>query len=161
MKKEFREDLYYRINVINIESPMLIERMEDFEDFVFYFSRKVKANFTHSAIAAMKAHAWPGNIRELKNTISRAAALYPKQPITPVEVSSLISLPPKDTEASERQKAMPMIKQMEKEIIVKALLANSGNQRQAAVELGMPKSTLHDRIRHFEINPKDYRLRSF
>ena len=50
---------------------------------------------------------------------------------------------------------------MEKEIIVKALIANTGNQRQAASELGMPKSTLHDRIRYFDINPKDYRLRKF
>ena len=157
---EFREDLFYRINVVNVELPSLADRKEDFEDFVFYFAKKLRVNFTHSAIQLMKRHSWPGNIRELKNMVAKSSALFPNQPITPNEVNALIKIPLEGGGNNpELKKTLPMIRQMEREIIIRALIANHGNQRQAATELGMPKSTLHDRVKHFNINAKAYRLK--
>ena len=150
---QFRGDLYYRLNVIEVNPPSLRERMEDFEDLLYMFCRDMRVAFTNEAINKLKTHKWPGNIRELRNIVARASALFPKSRLESEQVDMLMS----GLECSKNNKDRTIkrpytIKEMEKELIEKKLIQTNGNQRQAAYELGMPKSTLFDRIRTYKID---------
>ena len=74
-KKEFRKDLYFRLNVLQIKVPALSQRLEDFEDLLQLFAQKNNVVFTSDEVESLKRHPWTGNIRELKNFVARAAAL--------------------------------------------------------------------------------------
>lgn len=150
----FRSDLFYRLNVISITTPALFDRMEDFEDIFFNLCKEVRVRFSFKAIRLLKNHNWPGNIRELKNVVSRASALYGKLTIDETLVSTLIDLNTHDPqnfhEATQAiRKKSNLIKEMEKSMILSRLHANKGNQRRTANELGMPKSTLNDRLKEY------------
>ena len=145
----FRADLYFRLHVVQIQSPALTERLEDFEDLLFLFAKDLRVRFSYAAIERLKSHSWPGNIRELKNTVSRARALYPDRQVEAGDVESLIDRMPGHQWPVQKESA---IKSIEREMICDRLLANRGNQRRTALELGLPKSTLHDRIKAYNIN---------
>jgi DNA-binding NtrC family response regulator len=87
---KFRVDLYYRLNVVTINSPALLDRMEDFDDLLYFFAKKFRVRFSYSAIQAMKTHFWPGNIRELRNTVARAAAFFPRQEVVDTHIKEII-----------------------------------------------------------------------
>lgn len=159
-KGEFRLDLFYRLNILQIALPALKDRMEDFDDLLFKFAKEMRVKFSFCAIQELKNHSWPGNIRELKNLVSRAKALMSGEAISKdhilrlldqraVEVESfgLIQIP---NAAGEGK--VNIIKEIEKQIIQKRLLINGGNQRKTANDLGVPKSTLSDRIRTYKID---------
>ncbi|MBX3035096.1 MAG: sigma 54-dependent Fis family transcriptional regulator [Bdellovibrionaceae bacterium] len=150
----FRADLYYRLNVITVEPPALAHRMEDFEDILYGFCRKMRVRFSVAAIRRLQRHAWPGNIRELRNLVARASALYPKVSIEESHIERLLG--PKDPSPSalpfESSTPLPVIQEIERQMILKRLRANKGNQRRTAIDLGLPKSTLHDRIRSYGID---------
>ncbi len=155
----FRADLYYRLAILQITPPSLIERMEDFESLLFQFCKNNHACFSHDAIEELKKHSWPGNIRELKNTILRASALYKEKRVLKEHIPSLIDRcfkenieSPSLKEGFDKKNGLSIIKQMEKKMILKFLKANRGNQRQTAAALGLPKSTLNDRIKSYKIN---------
>lgn len=153
----FRADLFYRLNVITLEVPALKERMEDFETFLYQFARQLRVRFSHNAIAALKKYEWPGNIRELKNVVSRASALYPKEHITEQHLDVLLNRREQIAHAATginylepgSSGQLSVIKEIEKQMILKRLIANQGNQKRTAIDLGMPKSTLHDRIKTY------------
>ncbi len=152
----FRQDLYFRLNVCRLTPPALRERMEDFESLLYGFAKEQRVRFSHGAIARLKKHSWPGNIRELKNTVARARAYYPGHHVTEEHVEQLIDPSLEMTELgalgfSSSAGPRPVIKEIEKNLIVQSLIQNRGNQRRTAAELGMPKSTLHDRIRSYDI----------
>lgn len=164
---EFRLDLFYRLNVVRFCPPPLRARKEDFESLVFHFCKEMRISFSHLAIEEMKEYHWPGNIRELKNTIARATALFPGQRIEARQLHYLIDRdfnPPAPSTLSasssieatsaktEGGSSLPVIKEMEKEMIIESLIAHQGNQRRAAAELRIPKSTLHDRIKWYQID---------
>lgn len=149
----FRADLFYRLHVIQIRSPALTDRMEDFEDLLFLFAKEKRVRFSFAAVDALKKHAWPGNIRELKNAVARARALFPDKQVEAEDVSFLVDTLP-ESPWNERRKE-PAIKSIEREIICERLVANHGNQRKTAMDLGLPKSTLHDRIKSFNIDVQE------
>lgn len=153
----FRSDLYFRLNVVTITPPDLSMRMEDFEDFLYQFAKERRVRFSFGAIQKLKEHSWPGNIRELKNLVSRASAMFPKQSIEEVHVDRLIDRSLTNP-AETNFKALPIIKEIEKHMIVQKLSFYKGNQRRAAQELGMPKSTLHDRLKYYNINVDDFKV---
>lgn len=157
----FRADLFYRLNVVTVELPSLAQRPEDFEDLLYGFARQYRVRFSVEAIHRLKVHAWPGNIRELKNLVARASALYPGQSIDFDHAQKLLGQRPPAEQAvapSELERStMPVIKEIEKQMILKRLRANHGNQRRTAMDLGLPKSTLHDRIRHYGINLGEFK----
>ncbi|MBC7458196.1 MAG: sigma 54-interacting transcriptional regulator, partial [Bdellovibrionaceae bacterium] len=144
----FRSDLFYRLNIINIEVPSLKDRMEDFDEIVYSFARKMRVRFSFSAIQKLKKYEWPGNIRELKNVVTRASTLYAKQYITDDIIDKLIHRK-EHIDAHVRTNHPPqsgsVIKEIEKQMILKRLVANGGSQKRTASDLGIPKSTLHDR----------------
>ncbi len=157
----FRRDLYYRLNVCRIEAPKLIHRLEDFEALFYHFAKEARVRFTAQAIRELKLHAWPGNIRELKNVVFRAKAYFHGQDVTPQHLDSILDpgadlnfdvLPPE-----KLRQEVPVIKDLERKIIVERLTFHRGNQRKVAADLGMPKSTLNDRIQSYGIQVKNFK----
>lgn len=159
---EFRRDLYYRLNVVCVQPPALAERMEDFEELLYTFAKQLRVRFSFNAIQKLKKHSWPGNIRELKNTVSRASAFFPKQQIEEDQIAQIIDQAGAPLMASASGATppptgeLPVIKEIERQMIVKRLIANRGNQRRTAQDLGMPKSTLHDRLKLYNIDPRTF-----
>ncbi len=147
---QFRADLFFRLHVIKMAIPSLRDRREDFEDLLYGFAKEMKVSFNFTAVEALKQHNWPGNIRELKNTVARASALFQGTRITEDLVPQLIdSVVPESRVYQQMDSNLSIIKEMEKEMIRQRLIANRGNQRQTAADLNMPKSTLHDRIKSY------------
>ena len=161
MKKEFREDLYHRLNICRVTPPSLINRMEDFESLLYQFAKEQKVGFSFNAIERLKNHTWPGNIRELKNVIIRAAAYFPGKRIQEEDLQQLL-----DTEDSSddsfllnNEVELPPLKEIERNLILSKLQKHFGNQRKVAEELKMPKSTLHDKLKTYQIDPTTFKKR--
>ncbi len=154
----FREDLYYRLNVFPLHLPPLRERKEDIPPLVEYFlqqfqtkhQRPVKG-FTPKAFDCLVRYAWPGNIRELKNTIERALILTRGEYITPAE------LPPSLQSAEEASSESPAlrpgisIKELERELIRKTLETTRGNRTLAAEMLGITRATLYNKLKEYHL----------
>ena len=161
----FRMDLFYRLNVVNVLAPALRDRMEDFDSLLMHFAKEARVRFSFGAILKLKSHSWPGNIRELKNLVSRASAKFPRESIEESHLTLLMDRldfgPRGGSQVSAihscATETLPVIKEIEKQMIIKRLSANRGNQRRTALDLGMPKSTLHDRIRTYQIDPENFR----
>lgn len=153
--KEFREDLYYRLNVISVELPSLKARMEDFEEIFYSFCKTYRVRFSFNAIQILKSYSWPGNIRELKNTIARASVYFLGKEITPEMLPEIIKISTFNNPLnSETSRPKSIVKELEKQIILDSLIANRGNQKRTANQLGMAKSTLHDKLKGFNISAK-------
>lgn len=152
----FREDLFFRLHVIQLKSPALRDRSEDFEDLFYYFAKQMRVRFSQNAILALKAYDWPGNIRELRNVVARAKGFFGDSEVLEENIPFLIDTPSrqKTTQhaAFETKPARSILKEIEFEMIKSRLRANRGNQRRTASDLNMAKSTLSDKIRHFKID---------
>jgi len=164
-KGKFRSDLYYRLNVLKINVPALTDRMEDFEPLLFQFAKKHKVRFSFDSVQELKKHTWPGNIRELRNIVCRASAIIKNETVKVEHVSDLVEkinliknsenlINAEDIKSDEMK--LPFMKELEKQLILKRLAANHGNQKRTAKELGIPKSTLHDRVKSYGIDPKQF-----
>jgi two-component system nitrogen regulation response regulator GlnG len=182
----FREDLFYRLNVVPIRIPPLRERLEDVGDLVRHFLRQAtreglgQKSIEAAAIDRLKAHPWPGNIRELENFVRRLAALYTQDTLTSqiIEQELVEAMPDKSSdmgsgdakdlsEQVERYlsgyfsgfgKDLPppglydrVIRQVELPLLSAALAATRGNQIRAAELLGLNRNTLRSRIRALDI----------
>ncbi len=156
----FRADLYFRLNVMIVNPPALEHRMDDFDDLLYSFAKKLKVRFSFQAIQRLKKHPWPGNIRELKNLVCRASALYKGQLIEEIHIERLIdkSLLVTSSSAPLDTATLPVMKEIEKQMIIQRLAANRGNQRKASQDLGMPKSTLHDRLKYYNIDLEQFKV---
>jgi DNA-binding NtrC family response regulator len=154
-EEKFRADLYFRLHVIQLTAPALKERMEDFDDLFYGFAKAMRVRFSFGAIQKLKEHTWPGNIRELKNVVARAKAYWASEEVTEAHIAQLIDVMPSQDGSGMNEPFKPsrsVIKEIEFEMIKSRLIANRGNQRKTAADLGMPKSTLHDRIRVYNID---------
>ncbi len=145
----FREDLFYRINVVQIDVPPLRERLEDIpllsSEFVSFFcarERKVAA-LSADVLDCFANYSWPGNVRQLKNIIERAVVLARSRRITPFE------LPDELRAARKPVNVLPVItplKALELQAIRDALRDCSGNKSQAARRLGISRKALYRRL---------------
>lgn len=154
----FRSDLYFRLNVVSVSPPALQYRMEDFDDLLYIFAKQMRVRFSFNAIERLKKHSWPGNIRELKNLVSRVSAIYPNVHILETHVEKLLDKTLLKSHDRERARVDgSVIKEIERQMIIKRLSANHGNQRRTAKDLGMPKSTLHDRIKNYQIDVQSFK----
>ena len=159
--KRFREDLYYRLNVIEVKLPPLRERREDIPLLVEAFLKKcgesrgkpVKA-IGESALAMLVDYAWPGNVRELENVVERAVTLTRGEKIMPEDLPPAIQGSRGDRrvldEAAER--TLPL-HEVEKEYIAKILEKTGGNKYQAAQVLGIDRKTLYRKLAEIERKP--------
>lgn len=161
---DFRLDLYYRLNVLQIKAPALKERLEDFESLLMQFCKEHHISFKKEVIELLKKKEWKGNIRELKNFVAKAKALCGEEVSSYEQLNSILEADPLETQTTQNnniidfenkpQVQSSLIKELEYELIKKRLIANKGNQRQTALDLGLPKSTLHDRIKAYGIKIK-------
>jgi len=147
----FREDLYYRIRVVEINLPPLRERGEDIILLARHFLQKeaLKLNkdlkgFSAQALSAMLSYAWPGNVRELQNRVERASILSSGPLVSEEHLELGGSDIPSLKKARER---------MEIDLIRKALTKHRGNISRAAAELDLKRSTLYDLMKKYGIEP--------
>jgi two-component system, NtrC family, nitrogen regulation response regulator NtrX len=160
----FREDLYFRLNVIPIFVPPLRERQEDIpllaEHFMSEFSREYGRRlktFDAGAIAALQRYAWPGNVRELRNVIERLTIMAPGDAITGTDVAFLQQNtvgrvePPEQT--AGRQTLHEARDQFERDLILRTLAEQQGNMSKTAEVLGVERSNLYRKMRAFGIAP--------
>jgi transcriptional regulator with PAS, ATPase and Fis domain len=157
--KAFREDLYYRINVLAISLPPLRRRAQDIpllvEAFIAEFNekydRRVKA-VDETAMMGLRDHAWPGNVRELRNIVERAVVGCSEELITPAFVPFGLA-PPERSEQGDVV-LLPLgttLEQGERELILKTLASVKNNKTRAAVILGTTPKTLHNKTRRWRL----------
>lgn len=156
--KRFREDLYYRLNVIELKLPPLRERREDIPLLVEAFLKKCgdargkeMKGVSESALAMLMDYAWPGNVRELENVIERAVTLSLGEKIGPNDLPPAVQGARGDRrvldEAAEKTLSLHEI---EKEYIKKILEKMGGNKYQAAHALGIDRKTLYRKLGEIE-----------
>ena len=146
----FRQDLFYRLNVVALHLPPLRERPEDIPLLAGFFLKKFAEKnhkqvktFTPAAMHRLNAHSWPGNVRELENAVERAVVLLAGAYVDERD------LPPALTE-SATQDSVPLgltLEVMERRAIMAALEAANGNKSEAARRLGITRKTLHTKLR--------------
>lgn len=145
----FREDLYYRINTIQLEIPPLRRRTEDIPVFAEFFLKKYRdlyhrpeLVFQPQAMERLRAYAWPGNIRELQHTIEKAVILAEKEVIRAVDLSLN---PARQAVYAET----PKLGELERSAIEQAIRQNDGNLTAAAEQLGVTRQTLYNKLKRF------------
>ena len=154
-KQEFREDLYYRLNVVNIELPPLRERKEDIpllaEHFLNKFAsenRKEITGFSPDAIEFLLDYDWPGNVRELENAVERAVILAQDSIITAAD------LPQESMSLTSPATPRKSLKEVEKGHILNVLRETGENYSAAARILGISRMTLYKKAREYGFNVK-------
>jgi DNA-binding NtrC family response regulator len=158
-KGRFREDLYYRLNVVSLRMPSLRERRSDISLLASYFVAKYakRANRTVLGIspqarACLLNYDWPGNVRELENAMERAVVLGSSELILPEDLpeSVLEKAAPVGSEANAFHDA---VREAKKQLIVNAVEQASGNLTEAARLLGLHPNYLHRLIRNLNLRP--------
>ncbi|GMV81905.1 MAG: transcriptional regulator [Planctomycetota bacterium] len=162
----FREDLYYRLNVVPIELPALRSRDQDVLLLSEYFARRFTARhnkkaltFTEDGRAALLQYRWPGNVRELENTIERAVLLGEGTALN----AQVLNLPAVETaaEATPGQEpaeiglaaeisGLTSLAEIERRVIIETMRVMNGNRTKAAIRLGISVRTLYSKLREYE-----------
>ncbi len=158
-QKKFRDDLYYRLNVITIFVPPLRDRPDDIPILADYFFDKYsetngipKKSFTPAAIEYLKSLQWKGNIRQLENVIERTAILVKSQEIGPNDIARILESDEKPKKLSQKN-LKEATEQFEKELIQSILVENNGNKPKTAEILGIDVSHLYRKLKDFGISP--------
>jgi len=148
----FREDLFYRLNVINISVPPLRERREDIPELAGYFLRKYGGKlskpvkgFASGAMDRLNAYSWPGNVRELENVVERAVILCEGENIGPEDLSIPSDFP------EMGKSSQPSLQEWEKEYILRVLNEAGGNQSRASQILEIDRKTLYLKLKKYGI----------
>lgn len=165
----FREDLYYRLNVVTLSLPPLKDRLEDIPELVTYFVERLskqagvpKRCFSEAALALMKTYKWPGNVHELRNVVERALILSPAANDTAVAPDEL---PPEVrgevmTASSQNTTdflSMPLREAreyFEREYLLAQVQKFAGNISRTATFIGMERSALHRKLRQLQVERK-------
>jgi len=158
----FREDLFYRVNVVTVEMPTLAERISDVpllaEHFLARSCAAMKrdiAGFESEVLQTLQRYEWPGNVRELENVVARAVVLCKNRKI------GVADLPPKIAQwvdagaPKERYEPLPLkkaLEQPEKRILEAALRANDWNRQVTARQLGINRTTLYKKMKRFGLD---------
>ena len=160
----FRQDLLYRINVINLELPSLSERSGDIPALADHFLERVCENtgkafegFDSGAINALQCYAWPGNVRELQNIIERAVLLGKGSRISMADLPAHITqgVPMAAVAASTKQTLKEALEGPERQIILQVLRENNWNRNLTAEQLGINRTTLYKKMKRLGLeNPK-------
>jgi two-component system nitrogen regulation response regulator GlnG len=179
--RQFREDLFYRLNVVRIHIPPLRDRREDIPLLVNYFLKKIAReqgrepkSMAASAVKALEKYHWPGNVRELENIIRRAHVIAKSEALLPADLPAEItgltasagaatsvakeisigdaaSLARQLFQIAKRDPKLKVIATVERELVIQALKETDNNQVHAAKLLGITRATLRKRIEKFGI----------
>ena len=157
-RREFRSDLYYRLNVFPLRTPPLRERREDIPLLIEHFVRKYAARMNKSILSipaktmeTLVRWAWPGNIRELENFVERSVILTP---------GKVLQVPLSELHAEPHPSENVTLRDRERERILRALRechGQLGGPNGAAARLGLKRTTLQSKLSQFEISPGGYR----
>jgi DNA-binding NtrC family response regulator len=152
-QKKFREDLYYRINTIEITAPPLRERGEDILNLAHHFLEKYRLKhhkpgliFSSSAMDVIQSHEWPGNVRQLQHCMERAVLLTDGRKIGPGDI-----FPEVYDKALTVETKRPTLSELELITIRESIRRNGGNLSKAARELGVARSTLYNKMKTYGI----------
>ncbi|MBV6430225.1 MAG: Regulatory protein AtoC [Bryobacteraceae bacterium] len=153
---QFREDLFYRLNVVTISLPALRDRREDIPLLVQRFLARSErpVDIRPDALDRIMRHSWPGNVRELENTITRAIVLAPGGLITPdcIQLSGRApSRPEASPHLSHREGFWNVIRRVEERLLRDALEETRGNKAEAARILGIQRRLLYEKLNEFGI----------
>jgi DNA-binding NtrC family response regulator len=158
----FREDLYYRLNVVSIHLPPLRERRQDIPALVQHFLRRSgqPVSITPAALSLLCDYHWPGNVRELENTIARALVLARGNLIDRPEIQLLDSKPESGKQnwadlAPLRNGWKENVETLEKSLVERALTEASGNKSKAAEALGIHRRLLYEKLRQYGLERKE------
>jgi len=165
-KGSFREDLFYRLNVMPLNVPPLRERQEDIPLLAQHFlkkfaekNRKTVKGFVPLSMDMLVNYDWPGNVRELENAIERAVILMTGEHITESQLPINITEKYPDRQSSPPPATPIMdgthsLEDIEKEAILAALKTSKGNKAEAARRLGVTRKTLHNKLKSYGLGPK-------
>ena len=159
----FREDLFYRLNVISLDLPPLRERRDDIvllaQHFLQVFAvknRKQIKGFTPKAIDRLIRYDWPGNVRELMNAVERGVVLAGTKHIDDEDLAIIqtsLGQTVKSTTVLNDINDNPTLEDMERTAVIKTLKASDGNKSEAARRLGITRKTLHKKLKKYGIMP--------
>lgn len=165
----FREDLFYRLNVVSVRVPALRERLEDIPLLVRHFldefrsaTRSPVEGVSSAAMMLMQRYGWPGNVRELRNALERAFSLAETNQITPLDLPEAIlrlseSCAKFSTEAKFQKSKQQVIREFERGYLENCLRLCRGNVSAAAVHAGMPRSAFHRLMKKYGLSSQDFR----
>lgn len=151
----FRQDLFYRINVVRLELPPLRDRREDIPSLVEHFvARNQRASdpvlqISAAALRKLVRYPWPGNVRELENEVQRWLALCEER-VLPEDLSPAIEGSNTDAEDPDDLEMRPRVDRLERELIARAMERTGGNQTQAAQLLGLSRYGLQKKLKRLE-----------
>ena len=167
---KFREDLYYRLNVITVNLPSLRERKEDIPLLVDHFLAKYSAEnrreglkFSPEALKHLMDHDWPGNVRELENAVERAVVLSPGPVIEPEALPEQLFEERSDgpqaysMDLIDGHSLFDIVEDFERKVILEMLSRTNWNQTEAAERFKIPLSTLNQKIKRLRIDVKEQR----
>lgn len=186
-RDQFREDLFYRLNVLPVNLPPLRERKNDIEILIKHFIEKFNQRYSNKmegiapdALAILKAHSWPGNIRELENVIEHAFVIETSQEIRAtalpekfknIEVGAVVGIEMKEHAEVPLDESGVGFKlevqkldfqaskeEFEKQFLLKALKAFNGRINQTAIHANIPKKTLLRKLEKYGISAKEFNL---
>ena len=160
-KGRFREDLYYRLNVVTLSVPALRERREDIPLLARHFldtfaatNRKQIKGFTPQAMDRLLRYDWPGNVRELMNAVERGVILCRSEYVTEEDFPLSLREPgvgePDMLAAMDLPVDLPL-EEVEKATILRTLEAAGGNKSEAARRLGITRRTLHKKLKKYGV----------
>ncbi len=147
----FREDLFYRLNIVEIALPPLRERREDIPALAGHFLRQAggSKSLSEEALARLQAHAWPGNVRELKNAIERAATLARGSVIAASDLNLAANAQPAPLDGLLDGEIEPAVAALEREMIRRAITESGGNRTAAARRLGLHRQLLYAKLKRY------------
>src|SRR6266852_4206904 len=154
----FREDLYYRLSVVNINVPPLRDRGEDLILIANAFLRRHaqeqrrKLRFSSGALEAMARYRWPGNIRELENAVQRAVIMAHGELIEAADLGIAV-----ESASEDRPSLREARGRAERQALVDALIKTRGNISRAAKHLGVSRPTFHGLLAKFQVDAKEFR----
>ncbi|MTI96274.1 MAG: sigma-54-dependent Fis family transcriptional regulator [Firmicutes bacterium] len=156
--RQFRSDLYYRLNVIKLVIPPLRQRVEDIDELSMYIVSKLIAHMpvgnkllAPETIEMLKSYHWPGNIRELKNVLERAINFAPQSVIVPEDLPDYIRASHQPSPSARDRSLKQILMEAEKQAIRAAIIEADGNRKLAAQKLGIHRTSLYKKMEKYEL----------
>ncbi len=162
--QKFRDDLYYRLNVLAIRLPPLRERAGDIPPLASHFlhacARRAKARvlgMSSATLLVLEQYSWPGNVRELRNVVERAVSITGEEYISPLDLPEELLRKSRDVPAAFRQEKRRNVENFERQSIAELLTRTRGNVTEAARIAGMDRAAFHRLLRKYGVDSRAYR----